>query len=394
MWPDLVSAWRPSPRWRYGSRGRLRATVRRSRPLGERRPGRWTSRPGARGRGGLGRHAPRAAGSLSGGSCPTPTGISATRTSISSAGSASCRAQRARRSHVRTSGRPGADARQGRDEAMAGVRPNDSDEPWRAYYVARNFLHLARAHGSPCWTAWHFAYSARRMQLASSNEERLATVHGLIDGMRGRLGAHPRYQSQRANSTSRLQSVLAPDRRSREHRSSSPLCEAKSKVERTSARPLKRFSFVIFVMTRPSTGGRRCVSSRWVRVSVLHGRVPGLADDHDQVDDGEQCRSVLGREKGCLDQEHVDDVAGRFDEASRLERRLRRVREHRTQRQARDAGDLGRPALATSSAESVSGISPSHPRMPFVSRPRTRSACHPSWRRARGRRPRRTPSPG
>ena len=83
---------------------------------------------------------------------------------------------------------------EGRDDAMAGARPNDSDEPWRAYYVARNFLHLARAHGSPSWTAWHFAYSARRIQMASNTEERLATVHGLIDGMRGRLGAHPRYQ--------------------------------------------------------------------------------------------------------------------------------------------------------------------------------------------------------
>lgn len=85
----------------------------------------------------------------------------------------------------------------GRDEAMAGVRPNDSDEPWRAYYVARNFLHLARAHGSSTWVAWHLAYSIRRMQLAASNEERMATVHGLADGMRGRLGEHPRYKRQR-----------------------------------------------------------------------------------------------------------------------------------------------------------------------------------------------------
>ena len=85
---------------------------------------------------------------------------------------------------------------EGRDVAMAGARPNDSDEPWRAYYVARNFLHLSRAHGSLSWTAWHFAFSARRMQMASSREERLATVRGLVDGMQGRLGAHPRYQRQ------------------------------------------------------------------------------------------------------------------------------------------------------------------------------------------------------
>jgi sulfur carrier protein ThiS len=85
---------------------------------------------------------------------------------------------------------------EGRDGAMAGARPNDSDEPWRAYYVARNFLHLARAHGSPSWTAWHFAYSVRRMQMASSMEERLATLSGLVDGLRGRLGRHPRFQRQ------------------------------------------------------------------------------------------------------------------------------------------------------------------------------------------------------
>jgi hypothetical protein len=85
---------------------------------------------------------------------------------------------------------------EGRDGAMAGARPNDSDEPWRAYYVARNFLHLARAHGSPSWTAWHFAYSVRRMQMASSMEERLATLSGLVDGLRGRLGPHPRFQRQ------------------------------------------------------------------------------------------------------------------------------------------------------------------------------------------------------
>jgi hypothetical protein len=83
---------------------------------------------------------------------------------------------------------------EGRNDAMAGARPKDSEEPWRAYYVARNFFHLSRAHGSRSWTAWHFAYSARRIQLASSAEERMATVLGLLDGMRGRLGAHPHYQ--------------------------------------------------------------------------------------------------------------------------------------------------------------------------------------------------------
>ena len=52
----------------------------------------------------------------------------------------------------------------GRDQALSGDRPVDADEPWRAYYVARNFFHLARAHGRPNWLAWHLAYSARRMQ--------------------------------------------------------------------------------------------------------------------------------------------------------------------------------------------------------------------------------------
>jgi hypothetical protein len=32
------------------------------------------------------------------------------------------------------------------------------------------------------------------MQLAASNEERMATVHGIMDGLRGRMGEHPRYK--------------------------------------------------------------------------------------------------------------------------------------------------------------------------------------------------------
>jgi len=85
----------------------------------------------------------------------------------------------------------------GRHVAISGARPTDADEPWRAYYVARNFFHLAKAHGSPIWAAWHLAYSARRMQHAPSNAERLATLHGLLDGLRGRLGEHPRYVRDR-----------------------------------------------------------------------------------------------------------------------------------------------------------------------------------------------------
>jgi hypothetical protein len=81
----------------------------------------------------------------------------------------------------------------GRDEAHRQHRPTDADEPWRAYYVARNFFALARRHGRREWMAWHLAYSARRMQLAHSGAERAATVRGLWDGALGRLGQNPRY---------------------------------------------------------------------------------------------------------------------------------------------------------------------------------------------------------
>ncbi len=81
----------------------------------------------------------------------------------------------------------------GRDQALSGDRPVDADEPWRAYYVGRNFCHLARAHGTANWFPWHLAYSVRRMQLASSGAERRATLHGLVDGVRRRYGPHPRY---------------------------------------------------------------------------------------------------------------------------------------------------------------------------------------------------------
>lgn len=81
----------------------------------------------------------------------------------------------------------------GREEVIAGARPTDGDESWRAYYVARNFFLLARTHGSPRWVGWHLAYSGRRLQLARSGAERAAIVHGLVDGVRGRRGAHARY---------------------------------------------------------------------------------------------------------------------------------------------------------------------------------------------------------
>jgi len=85
----------------------------------------------------------------------------------------------------------------GRAEALSADRPVDADEAWRAYYVSRSFFTFARRHGRPSWLAWHVAYTVRRLQLAGSREERLAYVHGFWDGLRGRQGPHPRYQSRR-----------------------------------------------------------------------------------------------------------------------------------------------------------------------------------------------------
>jgi hypothetical protein len=86
----------------------------------------------------------------------------------------------------------------GRTEAIEGSRASDGDESWRAYYVARNFFLLARAHGTRRWLGWHLAYSVRRAQLASGRAERSAILHGLVDGARGRRGPHPRYARRAA----------------------------------------------------------------------------------------------------------------------------------------------------------------------------------------------------
>jgi hypothetical protein len=74
----------------------------------------------------------------------------------------------------------------GRAEAIAAERPDDAAE-------ACNSMELARRHGRPSWHAWHLLYSARHIQLAHSRAERVAIVHGLLDGARGRLGENPRY---------------------------------------------------------------------------------------------------------------------------------------------------------------------------------------------------------
>ena len=81
-----------------------------------------------------------------------------------------------------------------RDRSVRHHRPVDAEEPWRAYYFARNFFALARRHGRRSWIGWHLVYSLRRLQLASSVAERLAVLHGLVDGARGRSGVHPRYR--------------------------------------------------------------------------------------------------------------------------------------------------------------------------------------------------------
>jgi GT2 family glycosyltransferase len=81
----------------------------------------------------------------------------------------------------------------GRAGALRPHRPVDEHEAWRAYYHARNTFLLARRHGRPSWYAWHLAYSARLLQLASGSDERRAILHGLWDGVRGRRGENAAY---------------------------------------------------------------------------------------------------------------------------------------------------------------------------------------------------------
>ena len=90
----------------------------------------------------------------------------------------------------------GQQTNEGRDEAIRADRPNDAAEAWRAYYHARNSLELCRRHGRSSWIAWHLAYSLRHLQAARSRAERSAIVHGLWDGLRGRLGQNPDYQRE------------------------------------------------------------------------------------------------------------------------------------------------------------------------------------------------------
>jgi hypothetical protein len=81
----------------------------------------------------------------------------------------------------------------GRDATLSGKRPDDAMEPWRAYYVARNFFELARRHGDRRWLVWHLVHSVRRFQLATTWPERRATIVGLSHGLVRHYGRHPRY---------------------------------------------------------------------------------------------------------------------------------------------------------------------------------------------------------
>ena len=81
----------------------------------------------------------------------------------------------------------------GRAGALGPHRPTDERETWRSYYHARNSILLAQRHGRPSWHIWHVAYSVRHLQRASGKLERKAILHGLWDGIRGRVGENPDY---------------------------------------------------------------------------------------------------------------------------------------------------------------------------------------------------------
>lgn len=85
----------------------------------------------------------------------------------------------------------------GRREAQRGQRPDEDAERWRNYYIARNFLEIARRHGRPSWSVWHLVLSVRRWQLGGYGLDLgRAILRGLVDGQRGRLGPSARYQRQ------------------------------------------------------------------------------------------------------------------------------------------------------------------------------------------------------
>lgn len=81
----------------------------------------------------------------------------------------------------------------GRAEIQELRRPTNEHEVWRQYYHFRNSIEMVRRHGRPSWYVWQSAYAVRHLLGASGREERLAIVRGYWDGVRGRLGEHPRY---------------------------------------------------------------------------------------------------------------------------------------------------------------------------------------------------------
>jgi GT2 family glycosyltransferase len=75
------------------------------------------------------------------------------------------------------------------EQRAAAERPAFGQEPWRAYYVARNTFELVRRHGRPSWHAWHLVHSVRRAQLGDLATKR-AIGRGWWDGLRRRSGRH------------------------------------------------------------------------------------------------------------------------------------------------------------------------------------------------------------
>lgn len=80
-----------------------------------------------------------------------------------------------------------------RDRLLRGQRAVDEEEPWRKYYEARNFFQLWRRHGRWSWIASHSLMTVRRIQQGPTMAHRTASLHGFLDGLRGRRGAHRRY---------------------------------------------------------------------------------------------------------------------------------------------------------------------------------------------------------
>lgn len=82
----------------------------------------------------------------------------------------------------------------GRNRLFVGRRPTDAQEPWRYYYGARNFCHLARRHGSYAWTALHPLNLLRQWTLDARADVAIALARGYRDGLLGRLGRNDLYQ--------------------------------------------------------------------------------------------------------------------------------------------------------------------------------------------------------